>query len=397
MSHDNTELGPQTRAVHTPVLDLRSTSGDALAVPIVQTSSFGFPSVEAMESALCNPGTGYMYSRAQNPTVDAMERGVAAFEGTEAAVGFSSGMAAIHAAILAELSSGDHMVAPASMYGGAYALFTRVLPKMGIEVSFVADASVRGFEAAIKPNTRILYTESIGNPRLAVPNLSAMAELARANDARLLVDSTLAPPPVCQPIASGADLVIHSASKYYGGHGDLIGGLVAGAKSQVQKVRHIMFDVGGCMAPFVAFLVLRGMKTLPIRMRQHQESALQVARFLEQQPAIETCLYPGLESHPDHTHAKASLSGFGAVVAAELKGGDDAASRLANQLRLFERAGSLGDAHSLVIQPAMASHRALSPEQRAEAGIHPGFLRFSIGLEDGQDLVADLRRALAAV
>lgn len=388
---------PQTRAVHTPLPDFKEASGEALAVPIVQTSSFGFPSVESMESTMAKPGTGYVYSRAQNPTVDAMERGVAALEQTEAAVGFSSGMAAIHAAILAELSQGDHMVAPASMYGGAYALFTRVFPKIGVDVSFVTDASVDGFRAAMQDNTRVLYTETIGNPRLAVPDLPAMAELAHKHGASLLVDSTLAPPPVSHPALEGADLVIHSASKYYGGHGDLIGGLVAGSKDRIKAVRTIMFDTGGCMAPFVAWLVLRGMKTLPLRMGHHQASASQVAEFLSAQVQVETCLYPGLKSHPDHARAAQTLDGFGAIIAAELRGGDAAATALANHLKLFERAGSLGDAHSLVIQPAMASHRALTPAQRAEAGINPGFIRFSIGLEDPEDLVEDLREGLRAI
>lgn len=370
-------------------------AGQALSVPIVQTSSFGFESVESMESAMAQPGTGYVYSRVQNPTVDAMERGVAELEGADAAVGFASGMAAIHGALLAELSGGDHMVAPASFYGGAYGLFERVFTRIGIEVTYVEDASVDGFRSAMRPNTRVLYAETIGNPRLAVPDLEGLGALARSADARLVVDSTLASPAVSRPLERGADIIIHSASKYLGGHGDLIGGVVAGDGQRMRRVRLMAIDAGGCMAPFVAWLVLRGLKTLPLRMGQHQASALAVARYLAGHPKVRTCHYPGLASHPDHDRARRVLDGgFGGVVAFELGGGDEAATQLANGLTLFARAGSLGDTHSLVIQPAMASHRTLSPEARLRAGIGPGFVRLSIGLEDGEDLVADLERAL---
>lgn len=372
-------------------------AGDPLAVPIVQASSFGFASVEAMESAMSEPGTGYVYSRAQNPTVDAMEQAVAALEGAEEAIGFASGMAAIHAAVLAELSAGDHMVAPASMYGGSTALFNRVLPRLGIETTYVDAITPESFRAAVRPTTRVLFCESIGNPRMAVPDLEGLGALADERGAALLVDSTLASPAVCRPLERGAHTVIHSASKYLGGHGDLIAGVVAGAKDRMRKVRHVMFDTGGCMAPFVAWLISRGMKTLPLRMAQHQKSALAVARFLDTHPRVRACHYPGLTSHPDHERAASTLDGgFGAIVAFEVDGGDAPATAVCDRLTLFSRAGSLGDTHSLVIQPAMASHRALSPEDRLKAGIGPGFVRLSVGLEDAEDLIADLDRALAA-
>lgn len=391
------DLGPQTRAVHSPAPDLRSMSGDPLAVPIVQASSFGFESIEAMEHALANPGTGYMYSRAQNPTVDAMERAIAGLEGAEEAVAFASGMAAIHAAVLGELSAGDHLVAPASMYGGATALFDRLLPRLGIEHSYVDSITPEAFRAAARPTTKVFYCESIGNPLLAVPDLEGMAEAAHAVGARLLVDSTLATPMVTRPLERGADVVIHSASKYFGGHGDLIAGVVAGSSERMRSVRHVMFDSGGCMAPFVAWLISRGLKTLPLRMVQHQRTAQEVAEALEAHPKVRRCHFPGLASHPDHQRAKAVLQGgFGAVIAFEHADGDEAAVRFCNQLELFSRAASLGDTHSLVVMPAMTSHRALSPEGRAKAGISPGCVRLSIGLEDAADLIADLHRALEA-
>lgn len=387
-------LGPNTRAVHTEV-PAPSPHGMPLAVPIVQASSFGFDTVADMEATIASSGRGYVYSRVQNPTVDALERGIAELEEGEAAVAFASGMAAIHGALLAELSSGDHMVAPASLYGGAYALFERLLPRLGIETTFVEGGSPAAFRAALRPNTRVLYTETIGNPLLAVPDLEGLAEVARAADARLVVDSTLASPAVCRPLERGADVVVHSASKYLGGHGDLIAGVVVGPVQRMRRVRQIAIDAGGVIAPFVAWLVLRGLKTLPLRMAQHQASALAVARYLSGHPKVRACHYPGLPSHPDHERAKVVLDGgFGGVVAFELYGGDEAATRLADALSLFHRAGSLGDTHSLVVQPAMASHRTLPPEARSRAGIGPGFVRLSIGLEDGEDLVADLERAL---
>lgn len=388
-------LGPNTRAVHTEVPALGR--GEALSVPIFQSSSFGFESVEAMEATMTEPGTGYVYSRVQNPTVDAMERGIAELEGAEVAVGFGSGMAAIHGAMLAELSAGDHFIAPASFYGGAYALFTRMFPRLGIELTFVEDASPEGFAAALRPNTKVLYTETIGNPLLTVPDLEGLAAVARGHGARLIVDSTLASPSVSRPLERGADLVVHSASKYLGGHGDLIAGVVAGSAARMKRVRTVAVDGGGVLAPFVAWLILRGLKTLPLRMAQHQASALSVAEYLAGHPKVKACHYPGLPDHPDHERAKAALDGgFGGVVAFELKAGDEAATRLANALTLFARAGSLGDTHSLVVQPAMASHRLLSPADRLKAGIGPGFVRLSIGLEDGVDLVADLKRGLEA-
>lgn len=397
MGMQDRSLGPKTRAIHgAPPLD--SGLGQPLSVPIAQTSTFGFESIEAMEHAISHPGTGYVYSRVMNPTVDAMERSVAELEHAEQAVGFASGMAAIHAAFLAELESGDHIVAPASLYGGAYALFTRLFPKMGIETTFIDDISPRAFRDAIRPTTKVIYAETISNPLVRVPNLTSLAELAAAHNVRLFVDSTLAGPVVARPLDMGADLVIHSASKYLGGHGDLIAGVVAGHNDLMQKVRQVAIDAGGVIAPFVAWLIIRGLKTLPLRMNQHQQSALAVAEFLAQHKKVQACIYPGLDHHPDHLLAKDALNGgFGAVVAFEVQGGDEVAAKVANTLKIFTRAGSLGDTHSLVVVPAATSHRPLSPEAREQAGIRPGLLRLSIGLEDAEDLIADLECALEQV
>ena len=386
--------GPHTRAVHTET-PAPARNGHPLSVPIVQTSSFGFDTVEAMETAIRETGQGYVYSRVRNPTVDALERAVAELESAEAAVGFASGMAAIHAALLAELKSGDHMVAPVSLYGGAYALFERLLPRMGIETSFIEDASVSGFKNALRANTRVLYAETIANPLLRIPDLRGLSELAHRHGARLIVDSTLASPVVARPLEHGADTVLHSASKYLGGHGDLIAGVVAGSEEAMRRVHQVAIHAGGTLSPFVAWLVLRGIKTLPLRMAQHQATALAIATFLSDHPRVRVCHYPGLSDHPDHQRANETLEGgFGGVVAFEVQGGDATATEVADRLKLFSSAGSLGDTHSLVVQPAMASHRTLPPEARLKAGIGPGFLRLSVGLEDAHDLIDDLRAAL---
>ncbi|MBX2812895.1 MAG: aminotransferase class I/II-fold pyridoxal phosphate-dependent enzyme [Myxococcales bacterium] len=389
--------GPNTQAIHSGIIQDRE-FGEPLSPPIVHTSSFGFESVEAMEHSISHPGTGYIYTRIHNPTTDAMEQAIAEMEHGEKAVSFASGMGAIHAALLANLKAGDHIVAPISLYGGAYALMTRLLPNFGITTTFVDDIQPDNFRAAIRPETRVLYAETISNPLVRVPDLSAIAQLAHEHQALCIVDSTLATPCLAQPLDAGVDLVVHSASKYLGGHGDLIGGVVVGNNSLMGLVHHLAINAGGIMAPFVAWLVLRGLKTLPLRMHQHQVSAKAIAHYLDGHPKVQRCMYPGLSHHPDHAHAQQSLSNeFGGIVSFEVLGGEKPATQVANHLQLFTCAGSLGDTHSLVVQPAMSSHRTLSPEARVRAGIHPGFLRLSIGLENAEDLIADLGEALSIV
>lgn len=363
---------------------------------IVQTSSFAFDSVEDLDAVASDSAKGYAYSRLKNPTVDHFEVAVADLEGAEEGVAFGSGMAAIHAAMLSRCVAGDHVVAPRSLYGGAHALFTHVFPQLNIDVTFVPNDDLDALERAIKKNTKVVYAETITNPTLEVADLKAQAEIAHRHGAILVVDSTLASPALCRPVEHGADLVIHSASKYLGGHGDLIAGVVVGPKSLMRPIRKMNLLVGGCCAPFVAWLVVRGIKTLRLRMQQHCDNALGVARYLRQRSDLDVVLYPGLPEHPSHARAGAQLDvGFGAMVSFVVPGGARAAEGFMDRLQLFERAGSLGDAHSLALLPALASHRSLSPAEREAAGMPEGFVRLSIGLEDLEDLCADLEQALA--
>lgn len=388
--------GFSTRSIHThaPEVAVPST---AISPPIVQTSSFAFDNMEDLDAVVGDSGKGYAYSRLKNPTVDILESVVADLEGAEEGVAFASGMAAIHATMLSICSAGDHVVAPRTLYGGAHALFTHAFPQMNIDVSFVPNDDLQAFEGAIRKNTKIIYAETITNPTLEVADIAKLAELAHRHGKTLVVDSTLASPALCRPLEHGADIVVHSASKYLGGHGDLIAGVVAGPKAHMRTIRKMNLLVGGCCAPFVAWLILRGIKTLELRMKQHCANALSVAQFLAEHPAVQIVHYPGLPQHPDHAHAKATLhGGFGALVSFVIPGDQRPARAVLDRLELFQRAGSLGDAHSLALLPAMASHRSFSPEERAAAGMPEGFVRLSIGLEDAEDLRADLARGLEA-
>jgi methionine-gamma-lyase len=388
-------LGFATRAIQAEPRE-RPRSGQPLVTPIYQTTSFEFEDTEAMGDALASHDQPFMYSRVSNPTVAAFEEALAALEGGEAAVGFASGMAAVHGAVTALAGAGDHVVAPRSMYGNSYGLLQKVLPHFGIHTTFVENGDLEAIEAAFTPRTRIVYAETIANPALLVADLPRLAELAHRRGARLVVDSTFASPYLSRPLEHGADLVIHSASKYLGGHGDLIAGAVVGEHALMRRVRQMAIDLGGIMAPFVAWLILRGLKTLALRMERHVASATAVARFLDGRAELTRVLYPGLPSHPDHALATRLLPrGAGGMVGLELEGGRAAGLRFMDRLRLFRLAGSLGDAHSLALQPATTSHRQLGPEGLRAAGISEGFVRLSIGLEDPEDLVADLEQALS--
>jgi methionine-gamma-lyase len=397
MSSNSDRRGFSTRSVHVQV-DAPPVSSHPVSPPIVQTSSFAFDSMSDLDAVAADSGKGYAYSRLKNPTVDHFEVAVADLEGAQEGVAFGSGMAAIHAAMLSLCSAGDHVVAPRTLYGGAHALFTHVFPRLNIDVTFVPNDDLEALERAIEKNTKVVYAETITNPTLEIADLKRQAEIAHRHGAAFVVDSTLASPALCRPIEHGADLVIHSASKYLGGHGDLIAGVVVGAKAHLRPIRKMNLLVGGCCAPFVAWLVVRGIKTLRIRMKQHCDNALGVAEFLRSRPEIEVVHYPGLTDHPSHERAKAHLDvGFGAMVSFVVPGGLNAARTVLDRLELFERAGSLGDAHSLALLPALASHRSFSIAEREAAGMPDGFVRLSIGLEDLDDLRSDLRQALNAL
>lgn len=387
-------LGFQTRSVHLGELASADVPSTPAAPPIVQTSGFAFESMESLEESFSVPGS-FHYSRVRNPTVDALERMMAELEGGEVACAYASGMAAVHGVLSALLRPGDRIVAPDRIYGGSHAFFHGFLADYGVTTTFVETRDLSAWRRALESPARVVFAETITNPTLEVVDLDAIAELSRAAGAELVVDATFTTPYLSRPLTQGADYVLHSATKYLGGHGDLLAGLVIGSEAKMRPVKRRLIETGGNLAPFVAWLVLRGLRTLGLRMERHSASALHVARFLAAHPGVETVYYPGLASHPDHARAMALFGDRGSgMVSMVVEGGFEAAKRVVNQLDLFARAGSLGDTHSLAVLPGMASHRHLGPEGLAAMGISPGFVRLSIGLEDPEDLVADLDRAL---
>lgn len=395
MSASGPKLGFSTRSIHLHP-PAPAVASAPVAPPLYQTSSFAVEDMEDMDRMLLEGASGHVYSRLSNPTVATLEAAVAELEGAEAGLAFTSGMAAIHAALCGLLSAGDHVVAPRSVYGGTWVLLTEVLARFGVETTFVDNRDLDAWRAALRPNTRVVWAETIANPTLEVADLAALAALAHEGGALLVVDATFTTPYLCQPLALGADVAVHSASKYLGGHGDLLGGLILTSDALMRRIRPSAVEVGGIMAPFVAWLILRGLKTLGLRMERHTASALQVARALAEHPRVRRVLYPGLPGHPDHALAQRVLRrGFGGMVSIEVDGDLVAAKAVMNRLQLFLRAGSLGDAHSLALLPAATSHRKLSPAARAAAGISDGLIRLSVGLEDAEDLVQDLLQALS--
>jgi methionine-gamma-lyase len=338
---------------------------------------------------------GYSYTRLGNPTVATFERAMAELEGGEAAVAFASGMAAIAAAVMAHVRAGDHVVSSRAIYGGTNELLNHVLPAWGAEVTYVDTNDLDAVRAALRPQTRVVYTETIGNPTLRVPDLAALSALAHDAGALFLIDNTFASPYLCRPREWGADLVIESATKYLSGHADTLAGVVAGSTERTAPVRKMAHVVGGVLAPFSAFLLCRGLKTLALRMDRTCDTAARIAEYLAGDPRVACVHYPGLASHPDHDLARRQLRAPGGMVAFELAGGFEAAARFQDALRVITPAASLGECHTLVTHPASTTHRQYSREERAASGLTDGFVRLSAGLEDVEDLIADLEQALA--
>lgn len=388
--------GFSTRAIHT-VHYHGGGKGQPVAFPIFQTASFAFESAEEHESVASGAEPGFAYSRTGNPTTDALHQTIANLEGGEAAGSFASGIGAIAAAMLAVVDSGQHVLATQRVYGGTYNLLTRTLPRFGVTHSFADASDLATFERAIRPETKLIWAETICNPTTTVLDIRALAELAHAHGALLAVDSTFTSPYLARPLEDGADLVVHSATKYIGGHGDLIAGLVSGSAELVHKTDIIRADVGGCAAPLEAWLMLRGLKTLALRMERHCANALGLARFLQEQPGVTAVHYPGLESHPQHALAVGRMPGFGGVLGFEVARGKAAAYRVLNALTMALRSASLGDADTLVSHPASISHRGLSAEDRAQSGVSDGLIRVAVGLEDLADITSDFGTALRHV
>ncbi|MGH3939435.1 MAG: trans-sulfuration enzyme family protein [Pseudonocardiaceae bacterium] len=373
-----------------------------LGLPVVRSAAFVFDSAHDYAEVLSGRAAGYSYSRIDNPTSVAFAEAVAALEAPGAAdVGaepFASGMAAISTTLLSHLAQGDEVIAPMDCYGGTWSLFTRWLPRWGVRPILVDIADASAVQAAITDRTRMIYAETIANPTLVVPDLPVLADLTHGTGGLLVVDSTFATPVVCQPLEHRADLVLHSATKLLGGHADATGGVVVGRRAHLQPVREGRIDLGGCLAPDEAFLLHRGLATLELRVARQSATAAVLADNLTAHPAVARVRYPGLSSHPQHAAAAALFRAgrYGSMISVDLRGGRDAGMAFCDALRVVRIASSLGSVHSKVSHAASTTHRQLDDAALAAAGIEPGQVRLSVGVEDPGELLADLCRALDA-
>jgi cystathionine beta-lyase/cystathionine gamma-synthase len=366
--------------------------------PDPQTGAVNVPVYLSSTFELTGIGTdkGWDYSRAGNPTRDRLEEALAALEGGTCAHTFGSGMAAI-SAIFASLHAGDHVVCSANLYGGTARLLDQVVCHFGIQIEYVDLTDLDALRAALKPATKLVYAETPTNPLMQLTDIAAVAEIAHAAGAELSVDNTFLSPVLQSPLALGADIVMHSTTKFLNGHSDGLGGVLVGSKPEhVDRYKLMQKALGGILSPFECFLVLRGIKTLPLRMRQHEENGRAVAEFLSTHSKVPKILYPGLKSHPQHELAARQQKGFGSMMTLDL-GSREAVGRFLAALKLFLNAESLGGVESLASHSATSTHAALTEERRQEIGITQGLVRLSIGIEDKEDLIADLEQALAAV
>lgn len=368
----------------------------AVVAPVVNSTTFLLDdeSYAAMTSGRASEAL--IYTRIKNPTLDVVQARIAALEGAERTLLFASGMAAIHAALMACVKSGSRVVAHREIYGTTWDLLSNLLAPFGVAAEFVDLNDDGARRSALARGADVVFLESITNPSLDVPDLALVAREARAAGAQVLVDATFATPLLQRPLASGAHLSIHSATKYMGGHSDLIGGCVSGSASAMAPVYRWMQLGGGCMDPHAAFLLDRGLKTLPLRMERHQSNALELARALERHPRVASVLYPGLPSHRAHERARRALEGSGGMLSIVVRGGDEAALRTIRRLEIAIEASSLGGVETLVSLPFNTSHARMSAAERLAAGIPPGLVRVSVGIEDVRDLVADFAQALDA-
>ncbi|MGB0386199.1 MAG: cystathionine gamma-synthase family protein [Ardenticatenaceae bacterium] len=366
----------------------------ATQVPVVHSVSFGYQDLDVWQAVALGQEPGHIYGRNTNPTVAAFEEKVRQLEGAEAVTSFSTGMAAISNTLYTLLSPGDRVVSVKDTYGGTNLLFVEFLPRWQIEVELCDTTDHEAIEAAIAKGCRVLYLESPTNPTLKVVDLARLAEAGHRAGATVIVDNTFATPINTNPLALGADLVIHSATKFLGGHADALGGVVCGNKALVEQIYHYREINGATLHPMAAYLLLRGMKTLHLRIRQQNESALTIARFLQAHPKVEKVFYPGLESHTHHAVAKKQMRGFGGVLSFMLKGGFDAVREVLPRLRYAHAAANLGSVETVAGPPATTSHVECTPEERAAMGIPESLIRYSVGIEDTQDLIADLEQAL---
>src|SRR5580704_1907566 len=381
-----------TLAVHSG--ELKHGRNAPVTTPVVRSANFTFASTAEMKRWAEGKSKAFIYTRYGNPTLAVAEAKIASLENGEAALVMATGSAAISSALLSVLRAGDELIATRQLYGGSYRLLRDILPRMGIRTHLV-EANLEGLDRLVNPNTRAIYIETPTNPTLGLVDLKKVVALARKHKLVSIIDNTFATPILQKPLNIGFDLVVHSATKYLAGHSDIVAGAVAGNRERIGEVRHMMISLGGSMDPDPAYLLIRGLKTLEIRVRRQCQSALAVARFLERHPKIARVHYPGLTSHPDHRLAKRQMAGFGGMLAFDMKGGLSAARRFCDQSRIFLLAASLGGVESLIVLPIYTSHYRMSTSELAAAGVSPGTVRMSIGLEDAGDLIADLKESLS--
>ncbi|MFJ4184833.1 trans-sulfuration enzyme family protein [Kitasatospora sp. NPDC089509] len=391
---DPAALRPESRLVHPTPVD---PGGRPMGIPLHQSHLFAFESSEALTAAFAGPDGAFFYNRFGNPTVRALEDAVADLEGGAAALATASGMGAINTVLLALLRSGDHVIAQRSLYGGTFAMLADLAERWGVELTHVGGDDPDEVAAALRPNTRLLHLETVSNPTTRVTDLPGLIAVAKRAGVLSVVDNTFATPLLCRPIEHGADVVVHSATKYLGGHSDVLAGIAVFADAELHRtVWHYATELGASADPFAAWLTLRGLQTLALRVRRHCDTALDLATRLSAHPAVTAVHYPGLPSHPDHELARRLLpAGHGGVLAFDLAGGREAARAFTGAVRLASLAPSLGGVHTLVLHPASTSHRQLSDEELAAAGIGPGTVRVSVGIEHPEDLWVDLEQALA--
>lgn len=386
----------ETKAIHAGRID--DEQFGSLATPLYQTSTFIFENAEQGASRFAGEEEGYIYSRLGNPTTRQLEQRVAAMEGMEDAAATATGMGAVSGALLANLQSGDHLISSNAVYGCSFALMNHQLTKWGIEVSFVDMTNLEEVEAAIRPNTKVMYMETPINPNLIVLDLAALTHIAKQHNIITVADNTFLTPFLQQPAKFGVDIIVHSATKYLNGHGDVVAGVICGTTEMITHIKMtILKDIGATISPHDAWLIMRGIKTLPVRMERHCNNAQQIAEFLEQHNMIDAVYYPGLKSHQGHKFIGNQMSAAGGVIAFEIKGDLQQGAEFINRMRLFSIAVSLGDAESLIQHPASMTHSPYTQEERLAAGISDTLIRISVGLENVDDLIADLSLSLDQV
>ena len=386
----------ETQAIHSGRIN--DEQFGSLATPLYQTSTFIFENAQQGADRFAGEAEGYIYSRLGNPTTRQLEMRVAAMEGMEDAAATATGMGAVSGALLANLSCGDHLISSKAVYGCSFSLMNHQLTRWGIEVSFVDMANPAEIEAAIKPNTKVIFLETPVNPNLAVFDLALIGKIAQQHNIISIVDNTFLTPVLQQPRKYGIDIVVHSATKYLNGHGDVVAGIICGTNEMIMNIKMtVLKDIGATISPHDAWLIMRGLKTLPIRMERHCSNAEKIAEFLENHSNVSQVFYPGLKSHPGHKFIGSQMKAAGGVIAFEIKSDLAGGGDFINRMQLFSIAVSLGDAESLIQHPASMTHSPYTQEERLAAGISDSLIRISVGLENVDDLIADLSQSLALI